>query len=178
MTQQPQSPVFAADCGACVALCCVALAFDKGQKFAEAKPAGTPCRHLARDGVLCTIHDRLHMDGFSGCVAYDCLGAGQRVSQELFAGQSWRKQPALLGPMIDAFWAMRHVQEQHLLLVEAAKLPLTAAEEAARQELLASLAPERDWDQASLTAFAPDQMQAKITTFLTGLRHHLASPAQ
>lgn len=68
----------AADCSRCVGLCCVAPAFAASSDFAFSKPAGVPCRHLAAD-ASCSIHDRLIPSGFSGCVAYDCFGAGQRV---------------------------------------------------------------------------------------------------
>lgn len=78
-----------ADCSRCRALCCVAPAFVRSADFPITKPAGVPCPHLA--GTLCAVHDRLRPLGFAGCVAYDCFGAGQRVSalplpaQEMYA---------------------------------------------------------------------------------------------
>ena len=67
-----------ADCSRCAALCCVAPAFTRSADFPISKPAGVPCVHLA--GTTCTVHSRLRPLGFAGCVAYDCFGAGQRVS--------------------------------------------------------------------------------------------------
>ena len=69
-----------ADCTRCVGLCCVVLPFSRSADFAFDKPAGTPCRHLAAD-ARCGIHDRLRESGMRGCVAYDCFGAGQSVTE-------------------------------------------------------------------------------------------------
>lgn len=68
-----------ADCARCVALCCVAPAFQKSAEFAITKPAGVACPNLAGDD-RCRIHTELRGRGFAGCAAYDCFGAGQRVS--------------------------------------------------------------------------------------------------
>jgi hypothetical protein len=69
-----------ADCARCVGLCCVVLPFARSADFAFDKPAGEWCRHLAAD-QRCRIHDRLQDSGMRGCVAYDCFGAGQAVTQ-------------------------------------------------------------------------------------------------
>jgi hypothetical protein len=69
-----------ADCTRCVGLCCTVLPFARSAAFAFDKPAGTPCRHLAAD-ARCGIHDRLRESGMRGCVAYDCFGAGQSVTE-------------------------------------------------------------------------------------------------
>jgi hypothetical protein len=78
-----------ADCARCAALCCVATTFDRSPDFACSKAAGVPCLHLGSHH-RCTVHaDRVAL-GFSGCLAYDCYGAGQFVTQALLAGGSWR----------------------------------------------------------------------------------------
>ena len=68
-----------ADCSRCVGLCCTVLPFSRSADFAFDKPAGTPCRHLA--DARCGIHDRRRESGMRGCVAYDCFGAGQSVTE-------------------------------------------------------------------------------------------------
>ena len=78
-----------ADCARCVGLCCVVPAFYSVQGFAFDKPAHTPCRHLTQ-GNRCAIHSRLASRGFPGCVAFDCYGAGQRVTQAFLRGTDWR----------------------------------------------------------------------------------------
>jgi hypothetical protein len=78
-----------ADCSRCAGLCCVVPAFYSVQGFAFDKPAYSACKYLTLEN-RCAIHTGLAARGFSGCVAFDCYGAGQRVTQELFNGMSWR----------------------------------------------------------------------------------------
>jgi len=99
-----------ADCSRCVGLCCVAPSFSRSSEFAFDRAAGTPCRHLQADD-RCGIHDRLRASGMSGCTSYDCFGAGQRVTQELYPGRSWRDDPTLATAMFADFWAAQTVHE-------------------------------------------------------------------
>jgi hypothetical protein len=62
------------------------------------------------------MHAELEVSGCSGCVRYDCAGAGQRVCEEVFGGRSWRDDASLLAPMMEAFRVMREVQELRVLL--------------------------------------------------------------
>ena len=111
-----------ADCDSCVGLCCVALTFVRSADFAFDKPAGEPCRHLDGDR-LCTIHDRLRPSGFKGCTVYDCFGAGQKVTQQLFDGRSWRAEPGLGPQMFAAFSVVRRLHELLWYLDRALDLP-------------------------------------------------------
>ena len=111
-----------ADCGSCFALCCVALAFTASAEFAADKPAGRPCHHLA-EGFRCGIHTRLREHGYSGCTAYDCLGAGQRVSRHTFGGRDWRTHPDLAPTMSAVFPVVRALHELMWYLTEALRLP-------------------------------------------------------
>jgi Pentapeptide repeats (8 copies) len=111
-----------ADCARCVALCCVAPAFTASAEFAISKPAGQPCPNL-RAGFRCGIHDRLRPAGFGGCAAFDCFGAGQKVTQHTFAGRDWRSEPGLAAPMFAAFAVMRALHELLWYLSEALALP-------------------------------------------------------
>ena len=140
----------ATDCSRCAALCCLALAFDKGDDFAFDKNPGEPCRNLS--GHQCSIHDRLTAEGFPGCVAYDCLGAGNRVVQEVFAGQSWQKNPQLTRPMMEAFSGMREVHKRIDLLRAAKTLPLSDRDDQARRDYLARLEQHR-WSGPELNDF-------------------------
>lgn len=82
------------------------------------KPAATPCPNLDQD-FSCTIHDRLRPRGFRGCTVFDCFGAGQAVSQQLFAGVSWRAAPDSRQDMFAAFKVMRQLHEMLWHLAEA-----------------------------------------------------------
>jgi Pentapeptide repeats (8 copies) len=134
-----------ADCSRCVGLCCVLPAFAASADFAVDKPAGTPCRHLRADD-RCGIHDRLRDRGFPGCVVFDCFGAGQRVTQDTFAGRSWRDGAGTAAAMAAVFPVMRQLTELLWYLAEARVLvpagPLrTAVEEVAARTSALTRAP-------------------------------------
>jgi hypothetical protein len=82
-------PELRADCSRCAGLCCVVHAFYSVQGFAFDKPAHSACRYLTAAN-RCAIHAGLASRGFPGCVAFECYGAGQRVTQEICSGTSWR----------------------------------------------------------------------------------------
>lgn len=111
-----------ADCANCVGLCCVALAFARSADFAFDKEAGDPCTHL-QDDFRCGIHPVLRQRGFKGCTVFDCLGAGQKVTQVTFAGQTWRQAPQSRELMFATFQVMRPLHELLWYLNEAMALP-------------------------------------------------------
>ncbi|HEY5857141.1 MAG TPA: pentapeptide repeat-containing protein [Aldersonia sp.] len=119
MTLDPTREELRPDCTACFALCCTAFGFVRSADFAIDKPAGIPCGHLAPDHS-CTIHAHLRGRGFRGCLSFDCFGAGQAVSQRLFAGRSWRDHPQASRDMFASFAVMRHAHEMLWYLREAA----------------------------------------------------------
>jgi len=106
-----------ADCARCSALCCVALPYAASADFAYDKPAGQPCRHL--DDFSCSIHAQLPERGFPGCTVFDCLGAGQQVTQQTYGGLTWRDRPDLAGEIFAAFLIMRQLQELRWYLRQA-----------------------------------------------------------
>ncbi|MEU2023593.1 pentapeptide repeat-containing protein [Streptomyces sp. NPDC016469] len=110
-----------ADCGNCFALCCVALTLTRSADFAVNKAAGTPCRNL-RDDFRCGIHARLRTEGFPGCTVYDCFGAGQKVSVDIFGGRDWRGEPETARQMFQVFPVVRQLHELLWYLAEAAAL--------------------------------------------------------
>lgn len=107
-----------ADCNACVGLCCVALPFDAEQGFGFDKPAQTPCRHLQTD-FRCAIHTQLAEQGFSGCVAFDCHGAGQRTTRMFGVRPDWSQPDAITPDMFEAFFILRRLHELLLLATTA-----------------------------------------------------------
>jgi hypothetical protein len=110
----------AADCSQCFGLCCVVPSFAASADFAIDKPAATPCPNLA-DDFGCGIHARLRERGFPGCTAYDCFGAGQHVSQVMFAGVDWRAAPQTAAGMYAVFPVVRELHELRWHLREAAR---------------------------------------------------------
>lgn len=160
------------DCAQCAALCCLAPAFDKSPCFGFDKPAATPCSNLAACGA-CRIHESRAQSGFSGCVSYDCFGAGQRVTQEVFGGRKWMSEPNLKGPMTRAFLAMRRLHEMLSLLKTAEALPLDPAERRALSDFTIMLAPSIGWTEDTLDAAPLDEMERQVQAFLQSLKRHV-----
>lgn len=102
-----------ADCSRCQALCCVAPAFDAAQGFGHDKPAHQACHHLD-EGFSCRIHDQLNEQGYAGCAAYDCHGAGPQLLARC-GSPNWRER-ADPAPLFDAFLQQRRLHEMLLLL--------------------------------------------------------------
>ncbi|HEX5419817.1 MAG TPA: hypothetical protein VFY39_07440 [Gammaproteobacteria bacterium] len=112
-----------ADCSRCAGLCCIVPAFYAVQGFGFDKPAHTPCLHLTGAG-RCTIHAELSSRGFSGCRAFDCYGAGQRVTQEIFPGISWRASDEAAADIFSAYTCLFALHRLMALLATAeAALP-------------------------------------------------------
>lgn len=79
---------FKIDCSKCCGLCCSALFFSKVDGFPENKKAGIPCSNL-QENFFCKIHNKLEETNLKGCIGYDCFGAGQYVTQNLYNGETW-----------------------------------------------------------------------------------------
>lgn len=157
------------DCSKCAALCCVVLAFDKSKDFAFDKNPGEPCRNLS--GHSCAIHDKLKQDGFPGCVAYDCLGAGNRVVQEVFAGQTWQTEPRLMRVMMEAFSAMCEVHKRIDLLRAAEAFSLEPRDERIRRGFLVRL-EQHSWNGSELNGFEVG-LALEIDVFFHGIRQYM-----
>lgn len=114
-----------ADCSQCFGLCCVALNIKPSSDFALDKPAGKPCPNL-QSCFRCEIHGHLREKGFKGCTVFDCLGAGQMVSQQTFKGQSWREYPEIAEKMFHVFPIMEQLYEMMAYVSEALSYPITS----------------------------------------------------
>lgn len=122
------------DCSQCAALCCVTFEFEVSDDFAIGKPAETACPNLDECGQ-CKVHDELEDLGFRGCSVYECHGAGQRVTQELFGGRSWQDDPSLTKSMSRCFRQVRRLHELLMLLKAASTLQLAAEDDMERLTL-------------------------------------------
>lgn len=110
-----------ADCENCFGLCCVALYFSVSEGFPGDKDAGQPCLNLQPD-FRCCVYKNLRERGLKGCTAFDCFGAGQKVSQVSFGGHDWRKVPESAKEMFEVFLIMRQLHELPWYMTEALKL--------------------------------------------------------
>jgi hypothetical protein len=139
-----------ADCTQCFALCCVVPAFAASADFAIDKAAGHPCPNLRTDH-RCGIHAELRPRGFAGCAAYDCFGAGQRVSQ-VTVGRDWRADRATARLTAAVFPVVRQLHELLWYLTAALDQPAAAP---LQGELRRSLA-----ETERLAAGEPDALLA------------------
>ncbi|MBS4172688.1 pentapeptide repeat-containing protein [Bacillus sp. FJAT-49736] len=107
-----------ADCQNCFGLCCVALPYGKSADFAFDKAGGTPCRNL-QSNFQCSIHKDLRNKGFRGCSAFECFGAGQKVSQFTYKGNDWRTDTKLSNEMFQVFPIIQQLHEMLWYLNDA-----------------------------------------------------------
>ncbi len=166
-----------ADCSRCDALCCVSLAFDRGESFSFDKLADVPCQHLLSTN-RCAIHETLDTRGHAGCASYDCYGAGQRVTQALFPGVSWRSNPSTQRALFAAFRDLKHVHELRLLLFEAGRIALASDHAELRARLLAQLQPEAGLSVESLRALDIPALHAQTHALLRALRGYFGNAAR
>jgi len=106
-----------ADCDKCFGLCCTALYFSANEGFPVNKDAGKPCINL-QDDFHCSVHKNLKKKGLKGCIAYDCLGAGQKVAKS-YDGRDWKQNPDSANQMFDVFIIMKQLYEMLWYLKEA-----------------------------------------------------------
>jgi hypothetical protein len=161
-----------ADCSACVALCCVIPPFDAAQGFGFDKPAESPCHHLCADH-RCGIHDALIPSGFEGCVAFDCLGAGQRLTAfavERFGSADWRARPEVAHWLFAAYPRMRQAQEWLAQLSLAATVSGLGGLGDLAAELEAESPRWPDWNAADQVAW-----QARVKAALAPLAPNQSS---
>lgn len=156
------------DCGSCFALCCTAFGFARSADFAIDKPAATPCPNLDQD-YSCTIHDRLRPRGFRGCTVFDCFGAGQAVSQQLFAGISWRDAPDSRPDMFAAFKAMRQLHEMLWHLAEAEEKTFDADTSREAEDLRLVIGDLARGPLTGLLACDLDSLHSAVRTILLGV---------
>ncbi len=157
------------DCANCAALCCVTFEFDVSDDFAIAKSANTACPNLDDCGQ-CKVHDKLEDMGFRGCAVFECYGAGQRVTQEMFGGRSWQDDPSLIRPMASCFRQVRRLHELLMLLEAASTLSLPKEDEAQRRswaeqvdEMVVNQSPDQAIEEAG----------AGVHEFLRSLQRHV-----
>ncbi len=107
-----------ADCEKCFGLCCVSLYFSAAEGFPVNKDAGKPCINL-KDDFRCNVHNNLVKKGLKGCIAYDCLGAGQKVAQVTYGGHDWIANKDTAKEMFEVFVVMKQLHEMLWYLTEA-----------------------------------------------------------
>lgn len=105
-------------CESCCGLCCVALYCMKTDGFPRDKAAGTPCQHLMAD-FRCAIHGQLATEKLKGCMAYDCFGAGQMVTQLYPPNSNWMTNPQQAQEMFQLFSTVFQLHQMLWYLIQA-----------------------------------------------------------
>lgn len=176
LSQHPSIPLsLTSDCAHCAGLCCVSFPFDASDAFAYDKAGDESCRHL-NDAFRCNIHDARIENGFSGCLVFECHGAGQRVTQETFKGQTWKNDPALMAPMGRAIRKMRQLHEFLNLLSTALLLDLPEKIEADIQTLIQEICPDTPFTPETLEHLDVVNLELRIQKTLQALRAHIPEP--
>lgn len=109
------------DCDKCSGLCCVALFCAKTDGFPENKNAGVPCKYL-NSNFKCDIHSSLFEMKMKGCLAYDCFGAGQKVTQDLFPNFTWQSNQEKSKIIFEAFLRVFQLHQIEWYLLESITL--------------------------------------------------------
>lgn len=115
------------DCSNCSGLCCTALFFSKIDGFPENKVAGKPCSKLKED-YRCMIHSDLAKQNMKGCIGYDCFGAGQHVTQNIYKGETWKNSKLNSKEIFDVFimvfqlYQIRYFLEEAITIIPAKEL--------------------------------------------------------
>jgi hypothetical protein len=152
----------------------VALHIEKSPSFAIEKPAGAPCPNLD-SRHHCRIHNDLDARGFGGCIAYDCLGAGQRVIAEVHDGASWRDNFESLPAISLDFAKMREIHASLQLLHTATQLDLPPHKHTEIAEVMARLCPIEPWTRESFDQFDAPREIAAAQILLLSLKPYLAA---
>ncbi len=111
---------FIIDCANCSGLCCTALHFSKSEGFPENKIAGRPCLNLMSD-FTCKVHDSLKELNYKGCMSYDCFGAGQYVTQNIFKGETWKNYKKT-NVVYDVFNIIQQLFEVRYYLIDSLRV--------------------------------------------------------
>lgn len=98
------------DCKNCFGLCCVSLYFSKSEGFPTDKEAKEPCINLEPD-FRCKVHSKLLDKGLKGCISYDCFGAGQKVSRDIYKEKDWLQNPELANEIFEVFCIINKIHE-------------------------------------------------------------------
>lgn len=109
------------NCEKCSGLCCVALYCMKIDGFPANKETGVPCQYLRPD-FRCDIHAKLGSKNMRGCLAYDCFGAGQKVTQNCFPKVDWKNNPDHANEIFQVFQIVFQLHQMEWYLLEALSL--------------------------------------------------------
>ncbi len=165
------------DCEKCCGLCCVALYCMKSDGFPANKIAGKPCQNLMPD-FRCAIHSKLVQSKMKGCLAYDCFGAGQKVTQDCFPAMNWNTHPKKANQIFDVFLVVFGLHQMLWYLIEASTLNLG--------EIINSEIDALIGENERMTALVPDDIlnldvnayRLRVNELLKEISNTIANPTK
>lgn len=160
-----------AKCENCSGLCCVALYFSKMDGFPQDKRAGLACRHLRQD-FQCDIHDVLAKHKLKGCLAYDCFGAGQYVTQQYFKQKTWHDE-TYAEQIFYVFSLIFQLHQIRFYLIEALRFVFEESEEKSIRLCLCENKKLCQLDASLLTQAKVDQHREQVNILLKQCIAHL-----
>lgn len=166
-----------ADCSKCFGLCCIALYFSASEGFPTDKDAGKPCINLRPD-FTCSVHKNLRDKGLKGCIAYDCIGSGQKVAQVTYKGHDWLKDQGYANQMFEVFLIMKQLHEMLWYLTQAFMLQTDSD----MKDRISSLMDDTEeltlLDADSLLALAIEEHRAKVNMLLRSTSESVRAKAR
>ncbi|MEN1759178.1 pentapeptide repeat-containing protein [Anoxynatronum buryatiense] len=152
----------------------MALYCTKTDGFPENKEAGVPCKQLMPD-FRCRIHSMLAKKGMKGCLAYDCFGAGQKVTQGIYANEDWKKNPEKATEICRVFMMVFQLHQMIWYLLEALSLVTDESERRKFHDLMAAgrqltTLPVEEMLKVDLTAY-----HGKVNQVLKQVSSRIAS---
>lgn len=159
------------NCNKCCGLCCVALFFSKTDGFPHDKVAGKPCMNLL-DDFRCSIHNQLAQKKMKGCMAYDCFGAGQKVTQIIYHNESWHDHKE----MFDVYFIVYQLHQMLWYLNEAYHLSVNKAVQASITSLIHQCDVITHSTPNAVKHFDLDQFRKQVNVILKDITLELAKP--
>ncbi|WP_246213135.1 pentapeptide repeat-containing protein [Aminipila butyrica] len=121
----------------------------KTDGFPANKEAGIPCQYLRPD-FRCDIHTTLKSKNLRGCLAYDCFGAGQKVTQNCFPIVDWKSNSNHGSKIFQVFQIVFQLHQMEWYLIEALSLPAAEALESDIKSLI--------WENERLTGLPAEEI--------------------
>lgn len=162
------------ECSKCSGLCCTALYCTKTDGFPEDKAAGVPCVNLMPD-FRCAIHSQLKKKQMRGCLAYDCFGAGQAVTQMYPHGKNWKENPKQAEEIFNVYLYVLQLHQMLWYLTDAFSATLEIQVKKDIEALILENEQMTSQPPAAILAQDLDTYRTKVNTLLKQVIKHMSA---
>ncbi len=161
-----------ADCSQCCGLCCAALYFAKMDGFPYDKQAMEACHYLLED-YRCQIHPQLVEKGLSGCIGYDCFGAGQFITQIRYKKETWKQNKEIEKEMFEVFPIVFQLFQIRYYILEAKRIAKDATSISKLQYLYNENELIANAPTSELLQFSLDEYRASVNKIIKDVLRNL-----